>query len=230
MRPHLALVGPVPPPRAERLAHPGCLPRAEGGVERGVVRAELAATVAPAPLLHAAHGDGHLRVGRHQHGGGEDAVLLGADQLLAIQQQERPVGPVRHLEERDAAGLAHLGDAGVGGFAPHPALSPSGRGWSQVIQREPVGVVEVGGEERDDGEGAVGHGLAGQEGGEELGDLGDFLQLGHGWILLWRCGGPSVYPRCDREGRRSRCFRLFSFDGRSRFVYSLFVQLTCLFT
>jgi hypothetical protein len=33
----------------------------------------------------------------------------------------------------------------------------------------------------------VGHRLAGQDGGE--------------WILLWRCGGPSVYPKCDREGR-----------------------------
>jgi hypothetical protein len=104
-------------------------------------------------------------VGRHQHGGVEDAVLLGADQLLAVQQQERPVGPVRHLEERDAAGLAHLGNAGaVAGF----------------LQREPVGVVEVGGEERDDGEGAVGHGLAGQDGGEELGNLGDFVQRGMG--------------------------------------------------
>jgi hypothetical protein len=161
VRPHAALVGPVPPPCAHRLAHVRGLPRAEGGVERGVARAELAAAVAPAPLLHAAHGDGHLRVGRHQHGGIEDAVLLGADQLLAVQQQERPVGPVRHLEERDAAGLAHLGDAGAISFAPHPTLSPAGRGWDEVLQREPVGVVEVGGEERDDGEGAVGHGLAG---------------------------------------------------------------------
>jgi hypothetical protein len=109
--PHAALVGAVPPPRADRLAHPGRLPRAEGGVERGVARTELAAAVAPAPLL-------------------EDAVLLGADQLLAVQQQERPVGPVRHLEERDASGLAHLGDTGaVAGF----------------LQRQPVGVVEVGG-------------------------------------------------------------------------------------
>jgi len=98
----------------------------------------------------------------------------------------RPGGPVRYLEERDAAGLAHLGDAGaVAGF----------------LQREPVGVVEVRGEERDDGEGDMGHGLAGQEGGEELGDLGDVLQLEHGRILLWCCGGPSVYPKCDREGR-----------------------------
>jgi hypothetical protein len=43
VRPHLALVGPVPPPRAPRQAHVGGLPRAEGGVERGVARAELAA-------------------------------------------------------------------------------------------------------------------------------------------------------------------------------------------
>ena len=118
----------------------------------------------------------HLRSSRHQHGGVEDAVLLGADQVLAVQQQVRPVGAVRHLEERDAAGLAHLGDAGAVSFAPHPTLSPAGRGWDEILQREPIGVVEVGGEERDDGEGTVGHGLAGQEGGEELGDLGDFAR------------------------------------------------------
>jgi hypothetical protein len=97
VRPHLALVGPVPPPRAHRPSHVGRLPRAEGAVERGVARAELAATVAPAPLLHAAHGDGHLRMGRHQHGGVEDAVLLGAGQLLAVQQQERRSAPFATL-------------------------------------------------------------------------------------------------------------------------------------
>ena len=31
----------------------------------------------------------------------QDVLLLGADQLLAVQQQERPVGPVRHFQERD---------------------------------------------------------------------------------------------------------------------------------
>jgi len=85
-------------------------------------------------------------VGRHQHGGVEDAVLLGDEQLLAVEQEERAVGLVGHVEGRDGAGFACLGDAG---FAPHPALSPEGRGW--IVQREPVGVVEVGGEERDDG-------------------------------------------------------------------------------
>jgi len=34
-------------------------------------------------------------------------------ELLAVQQQEAPVGPVRHREERDRAGLAHLRDAGA---------------------------------------------------------------------------------------------------------------------
>ena len=61
-------------------------------------------------------------------------VLTGAEQLLAVQQQERPVGPVRHLEQRDAAGLAYLGDAGAVSFAPHPALSPEGRGWDCVLR------------------------------------------------------------------------------------------------
>src|SRR6266404_4614007 len=80
-----------------------------------------------------------------------------------------------------------------------------------LLQREPV--VEVGGEERDDGEGAVGHGLAGQDGGEELGDLGDFVQRGHGAdpsLALWRTQHVS---RCDREGHGSR--RNFSIGGRA---------------
>jgi hypothetical protein len=148
--------------------------RAHGGVERGVARAELAAAVAPAPLLHAAHRDGQLRAGGHLHRGVEDAVLLGADQLLAVQQEQRAVGAVRDFEEGDGAGVVHLSDPGaVAGF----------------VQCEPDGVVEVGGEQRDDGQGAVGDGLAGQDGGEELGDLGHFVQRGHGAdppLALWR--------------------------------------------
>jgi hypothetical protein len=69
----------------------------------------------------------------------EDAVLLGADQLLAVQQQERPVSPVRHLEGR----CRPLAGAAAG-----------------FLQRKPVVVVETG--------------------GEELGDLRAFAQLGHG--------------------------------------------------
>jgi hypothetical protein len=82
------------------------------------------------------------------------------DQLLAVEQQDRPVSAVCHLEEWDAASLAYLGDAGT---------------VASFLQREPVGVVEVGGEKRDDGQGAVGDGLASQESGEDLGNLGDFI-------------------------------------------------------
>src|SRR6267142_63140 len=65
----------------------------------------------------------------HQHGGVEDAVLLGVDQLLAVQQQERPVGPVRGLEEWDAGGQSSLPD--------------ETRALARATTRTPIGVVPV---------------------------------------------------------------------------------------
>ena len=79
----------------------------------------------------------------------------------------------------------------VQGRVLHPAVSPAGPP-DRLPRIEPVGVVEVGGEEWDDGEGTVGDALARQVGGEELGDLGASVTVGMGRILLWRCGGPSV--------------------------------------
>jgi hypothetical protein len=56
----------------------------------------------------------------------------------------------------------------------------------------------------------VGHRLVGQDGGEELGDLGEFVQLMHGGrTLLWRCGGPACI--------RSVTGRVAASRGRSLF-------------
>src|SRR5260370_30098846 len=57
---------------------------------------------------------------------------------------------------------------------------------SRLLQGEPVGVIEVRGEQGDDGEGTVGPGVAGEDAGEELCYGGDFVQRGHsGAPLCW---------------------------------------------
>jgi hypothetical protein len=52
-------------------------------------------------------------VGRHQHAEIEDAILLGADQLLAIEEQDRSTALIDEPQLRDAALLRDLGDAGA---------------------------------------------------------------------------------------------------------------------
>jgi hypothetical protein len=61
--------------------------------------------VTPAACFHAAHGDGQLGLAGHQDAGVEDAILLGADQLLARHQKHAPVGFVDDLERGHAAAL-----------------------------------------------------------------------------------------------------------------------------
>jgi len=104
---------------------------------------------------------------------------------------------VRHLEERDAACLTHLGNASA---------------LAGLFQGEPVGVVEIGSEEWDDGEGAVDKGLVGTMAARSLATSRVPWSMGIGRIILlhvvwvarsagaWRI---SVYATCDREGHAS---------------------------
>src|SRR6266446_3184614 len=62
------------------------------------------------------------------------------------------------------------------------------------------GSSRLGAEERDDGEGTVDDRLAGQDGGEQLGNLGDFVQRWH------RSDPPLVLARGGRFGE-SACMR-----------------------
>ena len=125
----------------------------------------MAAPVGPASLLDAAHGDGHGGAGGDEHGHIEDAVLLGADQLLAVEEEQRLVGRVGDLEIRHRPRLAHLRDA--------DALAG-------LAEREPGGLGEERGEDGDHGERAVGDGLAGQDIVERLRDGVDLGERGHG--------------------------------------------------
>jgi hypothetical protein len=45
-----------------------------------------------------------------------------------------------------------------------------------MLQGEPVGVVKIGSEERNHGEGAIGGGLGRQDVGKHLGNLGDVME------------------------------------------------------
>ena len=83
-------------------------------------------------------------MGRHQHGHVQDAVLLGAHQLLAVQEQERQVPQVGHAELGHGALLVQLCDA--------HAVPGLGQG-------EPLGLRLHGRQDGDDGQRAVVLGL-----------------------------------------------------------------------
>jgi hypothetical protein len=104
--PHGELVGAVPPGGPQAGVHLLRLQPAQLGVGHLPGPHALRAVV-PAVLLHAAHRDADLAVGLHQDRAVEDAVLLGADQLLPVQQQHAPPGAVGHQQLRHAA-RAHL--------------------------------------------------------------------------------------------------------------------------
>ena len=71
---------------------------------------ERARPVGPPALLDAAHGDLYLRARRDEDGRVEDAVLLDARELLAVDEEDALVGAVDDLELGDAALFARLED------------------------------------------------------------------------------------------------------------------------
>jgi len=109
--PDAALVGHVAMAGANRAGDPRRLLLAHRGEEGGVAGREVATAVTPTPLLDAAHRDRQLRLRGHEHRGVEDAVLLRADQLLAVEEEQRLVGEVDDLELRDGPRLVRLRDA-----------------------------------------------------------------------------------------------------------------------
>ena len=112
----------VTPAEAQGISDLSGLVRAQRSVERGAAGGEASGPVCPAAGLHAADRDGHRRVRSHEDGGVQDTVLLGADQLLAIEQQQRAIACVAHLKRGNggaARGLGH--DDVVAGFVQrHP--------------------------------------------------------------------------------------------------------------
>jgi hypothetical protein len=70
---------------------------------------------------------------------------LAADQLLAVQEQDGALGGAGQAKGGHGAGLAHLLD---------------GDGLARLGQGEPAGVGRAGVEQGNDGEAAVGEGLA----------------------------------------------------------------------
>ena len=78
-----------------------------GGVRR---RPEAGARRAPASLLDARHGDGKLGLGGDEHGDVEDSILLRADELLAVVEQDLLGKGVDDAQLRHGARLADLLD------------------------------------------------------------------------------------------------------------------------
>ena len=112
------------------------------------------APAVPAPLLDAAHRDPGLLAGRDQDGHVERAVLLGAEDLLALVEEEGKRRGVVDDEVADGRAALELGDG-------RAVVAPVGE----------RGVLEarLGSEDREDGEGAGDVGLAEAElAGEEV--------------------------------------------------------------
>ncbi len=109
--PHRRLVGLAPQSPLQVAAHARALTGPVAGVIEVVGLREDGRVVVPAASLHAGHRDLHLRAGRHQHREVDDAVLLGADQLLAVYQQYGFCPVVQGHQLLDAARLGLLGYA-----------------------------------------------------------------------------------------------------------------------
>ena len=111
--PHLALVTASRARGAQRCTHLGGLLRAAGRVVGAPGAGELRRLGMPAPGLHAGDGNHDGLVGGRQHTEIQNPVLLGPDQFLAVEQQDRLRAVVDEPQLRNAACLRNLGDAGT---------------------------------------------------------------------------------------------------------------------
>ena len=75
------------------------------GVRR---RRELAAHLAPTPRFHARHGNREAGLRRHEDRQVDDAILLGADQFLAVDDEHVARAVVDDLQLGHAAPVGHL--------------------------------------------------------------------------------------------------------------------------
>jgi hypothetical protein len=138
--------------RREGLAHPlvleaaqlrmGCL---RGGGERLGV-----APVVPATLLDAAHRHRQRAARRHQDRDVEDAVLLGAEDLLALVQEHGQLGGVVDDQVVDgrAAGQLLDRDAATARLSEGDVLERWPRGGDQREDRQPPDHIELGHRDR----------------------------------------------------------------------------------
>ena len=157
--PHLPLVAAPRSLGAQGVAHLGGL----AGPARRIVGApgarEPGGVRTPASGLHTGDGDQDGLERRGQHRQVEDAVLLGAHELLAIEQQDRAGAPVDETQLRHAARLGDLGHLGAS--------------LGEGLVEEQIGRLgDPVAEERKEGEAPVGLGRAQLELRQTLGDGG----------------------------------------------------------
>ena len=103
---------------------------------------KLARPPRPPALLDARHGDLQSRPGRGEDAEIEDAVLLGADQLLAVEQEQRFAGAVAQAKLRHAAVLRDLADLGDAATDRLIERQPAGRRRRVVDQRQDGEIAE----------------------------------------------------------------------------------------
>ena len=155
---------------AQRFTHARHLLGSQARVERVVARHEAARAVRPPAALDAAHRNRHGRLRGDEHGRVQDAVLLGAHELFAVEQEDGPSRPVVESQRGDRAALIDLLDRHL---------------VARLGQREPVGLGTRRREKRNHSQRPVAHGSADTDGFEQLLERGRFVDSRHRSLLLW---------------------------------------------
>ena len=105
--------GPPRPAAGHRVAYLCRLTGASARVECPRLRAELPARMAPPASLDAGYRDRHRRCRRHQDREVEDAILLGSDQLLAVDQKNAQPPFVLEPKFGHGSGFGDFHDLGL---------------------------------------------------------------------------------------------------------------------
>jgi hypothetical protein len=176
----------MPAPRFERVRDRPYFRPPDFHLHDDIRRAEGIRHVPPSTLLGAAYRDDRLGSRLQQQCGVHHTVLLGADQFLAVEDQERIRRLVDHLELRHRAALGNLGNLGLA------------RG-DRLVQRAVGCAVRTRREQWPDHDVAVGLGRAESGPGQPIGNRTAVAGTGG---VQGRCciHAITIHPGCDIRG------------------------------
>jgi hypothetical protein len=124
-------------------------------------------------LLRATHGNDHLGVAANENGGVENAVLFGAGEFLAVEEEHGRGAGVDDAKFGDGAGFGQFGDGEVAAV-------------ERLVQSKVIGTAVILAVEGVDSDVTIGLGRAGSDGPEVTGVQGPRVRegcVGHGGIM-----------------------------------------------